>query len=65
MTKAAINGIFTGILVANFANLNTDLLCTFFLLFFGQLSFPGMVRPGNTKGESITVPLTSFLTGLD
>ena len=23
------------------------------------------VRPGNTKGESITVPLTSCLTGLD
>jgi len=24
-----------------------------------------MIYPGNTKGESITVPLTSCLTGLD
>jgi hypothetical protein len=24
-----------------------------------------MIYPGNTKGESITVPLTSGLTGLD
>ncbi len=25
----------------------------------------GLVQPGNTKGGSITVPLTSCLTGLD
>jgi hypothetical protein len=24
-----------------------------------------LIRPGNTKGGSITVPLTSYLTGLD
>ncbi len=34
------------------------------LLLFGQPSFHRMVRPGNTKGGSITVPLTSCLTGL-
>ncbi len=37
---------------------------TWFLL-MEQLSFNGMVRPGNTKGGSITVPLTSCLTGLE
>ncbi len=35
----------------------------FFL--FGQPSLWGMVRPGNTKEGSITVPLTSCLTGLE
>ncbi len=33
---------------------------------FYPLSFSvSMVKPGNTKGGSITVPFTSFLTGLD
>ena len=31
----------------------------------GQLSFQGMVRPGNTKGGSIIVQLTSYFTCLD
>jgi len=35
----------------------------FFL--FGLPSFFEMVRPGNTKGESITVPLTSCFTCLE
>jgi hypothetical protein len=31
-----------------------------------QLVFPGLyILPGDTKGGSITVPLTSCLTGLD
>ncbi len=30
---------------------------------FGHISF--VTAAGNTKGESITVPLTSCLTGLD
>ncbi len=29
------------------------------------LVFPGLTEPGNTKGGSITVPLTFCLTGLD
>jgi hypothetical protein len=37
----------------------------FLLFFFGQPSFPVKVRPGNSKGGSITVPLTPCLTGLD
>jgi hypothetical protein len=34
-------------------------------LFFGQPSFQGMVRPGNTKGGSIIVQFTSCLIYLD
>jgi hypothetical protein len=30
-----------------------------------RLPIPSYVRLGNTKGENITVPLTSCLTGLD
>jgi hypothetical protein len=36
----------------------------FFFLLIGLQTFFGMVRSGNTKGESITVPLTSCLTGV-
>ncbi len=36
-----------------------------FFVLSGQLSFPEMVRPGNTKGGSITVPLTFCLTGME
>jgi hypothetical protein len=32
-------------------------------LFVWRAELPRMVRPGNTKGDSITVPLTSCLTG--
>jgi len=31
----------------------------------GAQEFEGKVKAGNTKGGSITVPLTSCLTGLD
>jgi hypothetical protein len=45
------------------------LVLNFLLLFiaycFEQPNFPRMVRPGNTKGGSITVLLTSCLTGLE
>ncbi len=37
----------------------------FFFFLLEQLSFPRMIRPGNTKGGSITVLLTSCLTGLE
>jgi hypothetical protein len=37
------------------------------LLFFNHpnLAEKSLVKPGNTKGGSITVPLTSCLTGLE
>jgi hypothetical protein len=40
------------------------------LIFWTFSSFPALVgvaglKPGNTKGGSITVPLTSYLTGLE
>jgi hypothetical protein len=36
-----------------------------FQLFKEQPWLSGRVQPGNTKGRSITVLLTSYLTGLD
>jgi hypothetical protein len=34
-------------------------------LFYGTAQITLLTSPGNTKGGSITVPLTSYLTGLD
>ncbi len=40
-------------------------LTNFFVLFKSQSQVGAGVEPGNTKGGSITVPLTSCLTGCD
>jgi hypothetical protein len=39
--------------------------CDFFLIFLKSTGLTEFDKPGNTKGGSITVPLTSCLTGLD
>jgi hypothetical protein len=40
------------------------ILASSFFSMLGHPSFPEMVRAGNTKGGSVTVPLTSYLTPL-
>ncbi len=46
-------------------NFRNKLAAKLDIFLLGELCFPGMVRPGNTKGGSITVPLTSCLTGFE
>ncbi len=46
-------------------NIKEMLKVAFTLAFFEETCSKMLPQPGNTKGGSITVPLTSCLTGLD
>jgi hypothetical protein len=60
-----LNAVMLSVVILNVATLSFILLSVIMLSVIMSSVVAPLPRPGNTKGGSITVPLTSCLTGLE